>query len=217
MTNNLLDLTIGAILELESTNDDFLGELQSEIIDYTPDQSLTMTHPNKDSVLAQVDTGDSFFVCLKHGDTNVSFETEVVAVITTPHPQILTTYPKEVRTGSLRKSNRVPAAPVNVHLITDNEEPDIPISIVNISVSGACLVSEKQLGVVNNYVQIDILTDTGQPTVKVSCMIRHVRDMSSDNHPTFHHGVEFIGMDAEVQLFLWKFVQESSLPQVTTD
>jgi len=48
-------------------------------------------------------------------------------------------------------------------------------------------------------------------------MIRHILDITNKNHPMFHHGVEFIGMDAEVQLSLWRFVQESSLQEATTD
>lgn len=210
MTDTILNLTIGTTLELESTTDDFLRNLHSELIGYAQNQSIILTHPRKDNVLVQVDAGDRFYVSLKHGDADITFETEVIAVLDSPYPHLHTSFPKETRTGPLRESNRVPAAPVDVHLILDNDEPDIPISITNISVSGASLVSEKPLGVVDDQFLINIQAKAGQPPVEVDCMIRYVRDMSKKNHPMFHHGVEFIGMDAEVQLFLWKFVQEST-------
>lgn len=213
MTETILNLTVGATLELESTTDDILKNLYSELIGYTHNQSMILSHPKKDNIPVQVDAGDRFYVSMKQSDANVTFETEVIAVLNTPYPHIHTSYPEEIRTGSLRKSNRVPVSPADIRLVMDKDEPETPISILNISVSGARLVSEKRLGVVDNQLQIDIRAGAGHPPVRVSCMIIYVQEMRENNHPIYHHGVEFIGMDAETQLFLWKFVQGSNSTQ----
>jgi len=209
MTDTILNLTVGSTLELESKTDDILKNLHSELIGHAQNQSIILTHPKKDNIPVQVDVGDRFFVSLKQGDAYVTFETEVVAVLNSPYPHLHATYPEDIRTGSLRKNNRVPAAPANMHLVMDEDEPNPPISIQNISCSGACLASEKRLGEVNNQFQIDLQAGVGHSPVRVGCMIRYVRKVTGKDQPMFHHGVEFIGMDAEVQLFLWKFVQES--------
>jgi len=209
MTDIILNLAVGSTLELESSTHEILTGLQSDLIAYTRNHNLILSHPLKDDTPVQVDTGDRFFASMEQDDDQVSFEIEVVSVSTTPQPHLRTTYPEQVRKGTLRKSNRVAPSPVNVHLVQGDGVPDTPVSIMNISVSGACLTSEQQLGVVDTIFQIEVQTGTEQSPVLVSCMIRHVHEAVEDNVPTFHHGVEFIGMDAEVQLFLWKFVQES--------
>jgi len=209
MTDIILNLTVGSTLELESSTHEILNGLQSNLIGYTRNQNLILSHPLKDNTPVQVDTGDRFFASMEQGDDQVSFEIEVVFVSNTPQTHLRTTYPEQVRKGALRKSNRVAPAPVNIDLVQGDDVPDTPVSIMNISVSGAGLTSEQPLGVVDSIFQIEVQTGTEQSPVRVSCMIRYVHETVEDNVPAFHHGVEFIGMDAEVQLFLWKFVQES--------
>ncbi len=213
MTETSLIIIVGSTLELESTADDILNNLHTEFIGYTQNRELILSHPRIDNIPVQVAAGDIFFASLKQGEADVSFETRVIAVINTPGPHLHTTYPDAIRTGSLRKSNRITPAPADVHLILDDGETNHSISIRNISVSGACLVAEQSLGMVNNQFQIEIHAKAGEPPVRVDCMIRHIQEMTETEHSIFHHGVEFIGMDAEVQLFLWKLVQKSSAMQ----
>ncbi len=218
MTDIALNLAVGSTLKLESVIDDVLNDLYSEIIGYAQDQSIIMTHPKVDNIPVQVDVGDKFFVSLKQDNSDVTFETEVISVLNTPYSHIYTTYPDSVRSGSFRKSNRVPAAPANIRLVMEDVDGDIPISIFDISCSGACLVSDRRIGAVDDQFQIEINVGTGQAHVEVSCMIRYVRELKEDSHYKFHHGVVFIGTDAEAQLFLWKYVQESvSIQQQTNN
>jgi len=209
MTNTTLNFTVGSNLDLESISDKFLNNLCSELMGYTESQDMILSHPKKDDIPVQVDPGDRYFVSLQQGNAKVSFETRVIEVLTSPYPHLHTTYPDVIRTGSFRKDNRVPAPQTEMHLVLDSGETYLPISICNISVSGARLVSERLLGTINSQFQIDIQAGVGQPPVRVGCMIRHIQETTEHGLPSFHHGVEFIGMDAEVQLFLWKFFQAS--------
>ena len=209
MTDITLNLAVGSTLELESMSDDVLKNLYSELIGYAQNQGIILAHPRKDNIPVQVDVGDKFIVCLKQDDADVSFETEVVAVLNSPYPHIHTTHPGNIRTGSFRKSNRVPAAPANIRLVTEDGSSNVSVSIFDISCAGACLVADKRLGVVDDQFQIEIQAGAGQDRASISCMVRYVREIKEDNHSGFNHGVVFIGMDAETQLFLWKFVQES--------
>lgn len=218
MSDITLDLAVGSTLELEFTSSNNLKNLHSELIGYAQNQSIILTHPKKDNIPVQVNPGDRFIVSLKQGDADVTFETEVVAVLNSPYPHIHATYPEKIRSGTLRKSNRIPAAPTNVRLLMENDSCVTPISIVDISCAGACLVADKRLGVMDDQFQIEIQDMVGQDWTNVGCMIRYIREVIENGNSTFHHGVVFIGMDAEVQLFLWKFVQESvSMQRQTTD
>ncbi len=213
MTDNQLKLTIGASLELDSLSDVALNDLQAELIGYTHGQGLIISRPQKDGIPVLVNSGERFIVGIKQDGDDVCFETDVVAILNDPYPHLHITYPANVRTGSIRKSSRVPAAPANIQLVTDGAIDDTPISIMNVSCSGACLVSDRRLGTVDDMFQINFHMEGDEPDVAFTCMIRHVHEIDENNQTRFSHGVFFIGMDAEEQLFLWKYFQRSSAMQ----
>ncbi len=213
MTNNLLKLVIGAKLELDSLSDVVLNNLYSELIDYTQGQGLVIAHPKKNEVPVQINPGEKFIVSITQDGSDVCFETEVVEVLADPYPQLHTTYPINIRAGAIRKSSRVPAAPANIQLIVDEEVDETQISFLNISCSGACLVADRKLGAVNDMFQINFRTGDSESDFSYTCMIRYVHEKYKDKQQMFNHGVVFVGMDAEEQLFLWKYFQESSAMQ----
>ena len=214
MTDNLLNLAIGCELKLDSISDVALNNLHSELIGYTQGESLIISHPKKDNLPIQIHPGEKFMVGVQQGSDDISFETEVKAVVSEPYPHLHTTYPVNVRSGSVRKSTRVDAAPTQIRLI--NEDGSInpaPISFLNVSTSGACLVADKKLGEVDDIFEIEFLDRDGNPDFNFTCMIRYAHKSHKENHPVYSHGVVFIGMDAETQLFLWKYFQESAAIQ----
>ncbi len=209
MNENLLNLVVGAELELDSSSNVVLNNLQSELIGYTHGHGLIISHPTKNEIPVQVNSGERFIVSIKQGDEDVCFETEVIAALSEPYPHLHTTYPDNIRSGSLRKSSRVPAAPSNIHLVVDGDIDSTPISFLNVSTAGACLVSDRRLGAVDDLFQINFETEDSESDYTFTCMIRYVHEVHQDEELTFHHGVVFIGMDAEAQLFLWKYFQTS--------
>jgi hypothetical protein len=212
MTEYSLKLTIGAELELNSLSDVTMDNLHSELINYSKDENLIISHPQKDQIPVNINSGERFIVEIKQGEVTVCFETEVIAILSEPYPQLLTSYPAKVREGSIRKSSRVPAAPANIQLTEDGVN-ETKISFLNISCSGACLVADRKLGMVNDIFQINFQTIDGKSAFTYSCMIRYVHEKFINKQQLFNHGVVFIGMDAEAQLFLWKFFQESAALQ----
>jgi hypothetical protein len=190
-----------------------MENLHSELIDYSKDGNLIISHPQRDEIPVKINPGERYIVEIKQGDDDVCFETEVVEVVNEPYPQLHTTYPTKVRAGSIRKSSRVPAAPAKIKLIEDGED-ETKISFLNVSCSGACLVADRSLGVINDMFQIGFQTDKGESDYTFTCMIRYVHEKYQNKQQLFNHGVVFIGMDAEAQLFLWKYFQESAALQI---
>ena len=216
MNESLLNLVVGADLELDSSSNVVLNNLKSELIGYTNGHSLIISHPDKDGIPVQVNPGERFIANIKQGDEDICFEIEVTTVLTEPYPHLHTSYPENVRSGSLRKSSRVPAAPADVHLVIDGDIDNTSISIINVSTAGACLIADSKLGLVDDMFQINFQTSDSAPGFTFTCMIRHVHETHVDQQPMFSHGVLFIGMDAEAQLFLWKYFQKSALTQEKT-
>ncbi len=213
MNESKLNLVVGADLELDSSSNLVLNNLQSELIGYSHGHGLIISHPTKDEIPVQVNSGERFIVSIKQDDEDVCFEIEVVTVLTEPYPHLHTSFPENIRSGSLRKSSRVPAAPADVHLVVDGDIDDTTVSIVNVSTAGACLVADRELGSVDDMFQINFQTDDNAEGYTLTCMIRHVHNTHGEQQPMFSHGVVFIGMDAEAQLFLWKYFQESASMQ----
>jgi len=210
MNESLLKLRVGADLELDSLSDVVLNNLQSELIDFNHGERLTIAHPSKDGIPVQIDAGESLIVNIKQDDEDVCFEIEVIAVLTEPYPHLQTSYPNNIRSGSLRKSSRVPAAPADIHLVVDGDIDETYISIANVSTAGASLVADRKLGLVDDMFQINFQTNDSEDGFTFTCMIRHVHETHVNGQPMFSHGVVFIGMDAESQLFLWKYFQQSA-------
>ncbi len=212
MNESLLDLVIGAELELDSSSNLVLNNLHSELIGYSHGQDLIIAHPKKDDIPVQINPGERFIVNIKQDEEDVCFETEVLAILNEPYPHLHISYPENIRSGSLRKSSRVPAAQANIHLVVDGDIDSTPISIMNVSTAGACLVANRRLGTIDDMFQINFETEDGEPGFTYTCMIRyvHAAHKTEDHPPMFDHGVVFIGMDAEAQLFLWKYFQKSA-------
>jgi hypothetical protein len=207
-----IKLTIGDELELNSLSDVAMNNLHAELIDYSKDENLIISHPLRDEIPVEINPGERFIVEINQGSDDVCFETEIVAVLNEPQPRLQTTYPDKIRTGSIRKSSRVPAAPANIQLIEDGVS-ETEISFLNVSCSGACLVADRSLGVVNDMFNINFQTDDDEPDFAFTCMIRYVHEKYQNQQQLFNHGVVFIGMDAETQLFLWKYFQKSAALQ----
>lgn len=214
MTNNLLNLTIGTELKLDSISDVSLNNLRSELIGFTHGESLIISHPKKDNLPIQINPGEKFMVAIKQGSDDVCFETKIVAVQHEPYPHLHTTYPVDIRSGSVRQSSRVDAAPAQIRLINEDGTIDTtPLSFLNVSTSGACLVSDKKLGEVNDIFEFEFQDRDGNSDSSFTCMIRYAHKSHKDGRTVYNHGVVFIGMDAETQLFLWKYFQESAAIQ----
>jgi hypothetical protein len=214
MTENLLNLNIGSELKLDSISDVALNNLHSELIGYTHGESLIISHPQKDSLPIQINPGEKFMIGAQQGGDDISFETKVTAVLSEPYPHLHTTYPVNIRSGSIRQSSRVDAAPAQIRLVNEDGTVDsTQLSFLNVSTSGACLVADKKLGEVNDIFEIDFHQGDDESNPTFTCMIRYVHKTHKNDHAVFNHGVVFIGMDAETQLLLWRYFQESAALQ----
>jgi hypothetical protein len=206
MSENRLDLTAGSPLELESTTDDITENLHAKILDFEPDKGILISHPETDGVPVTINSGDRFFACFRQGDADVTFETEVTRVLTAPYQQLLVGYPEHIRPGPLRQNSRVAPAPASLRLIGNGSDG---VSLRDISCSGASLVADRQLGAINEIFQMEIKAEGEQTYTPLDCMVIHVKYGIREGRQVLYHGVVFAGMDAETQLFIWKFVQRS--------
>ena len=86
----------------------------------------------------------------------------------------------------------------------------IAVTVADISINGAQLVSDTRIGKVNDEFNIELSIKEGASSIRLSCKIRYVRtEYKSTDHigkVSYHHGIEFLQMAVNVENFLMRFV-----------
>ncbi len=209
MTNLPLNLAVGSNLHLEPLLDELPKNLRSELIGYAMGRSIILTHPCKDGIPVHVEPGDIYVVRVEHGDTRVTFEAKVLTVHNAPFPHLHLSYPDNVQSGPIRIGHRVAATHASLRLVVNDGREHQAISVMNISPSGGCLVSEERLGEINDHFHIEIKAGQDQTSVVLPCVIRYIREVTIQQICKYHHGVLFTDLDSNSRLFLERLVHES--------
>ena len=110
---------------------------------------------------------------------------------------------------------RVPAAKVSLRLMMTEGDTQVPVSIVDVSVSGGRLVSNQRLGDVDDRFNIEFHTNPGMESVCLPCTIRYIREVIEGSARAFHHGVAFVELDDPTRVYLERFVRDSITAQRT--
>ena len=112
--------------------------------------------------------------------------------------------------GQQHRAERVPVDKKQIKIILQDGKQQIPVTVADISVDGARLLSTTRLGKINDIFNIELIMSDEGRSIRLPCKIRYVRtepgDKQSINELCFHHGVEFLQLDANVENFLFRFV-----------
>lgn len=112
--------------------------------------------------------------------------------------------------GQQQRPGRMLIDKKQIRIILQDGSQKIPVDIVDISVSGAKLVSKVRLGKINDVFNIELTLDNGARSIRLPCKIRYVRSefllKQFSKNDSFHHGVEFLQLATNVENFLYRFV-----------
>ena len=114
--------------------------------------------------------------------------------------------------NSKRKTPRVTGDNTKIKLSLLSGGKSINVTMADISVAGARLVSDRRLGNIDDIFVIEVKSRYSDECLNVRCKIRHLRtqvEESSRSRIVFHHGVEFLEIDEVMQGFLDQFVRET--------
>lgn len=202
-----LNLLVGATLHMDLMSGETRRTYPVTLIGYFPGNSILVTMPQQGIHDLSVGVGDKFVVRFAEGDTTIAFQTSVINICSSPYPYLHLGYPEGVQGVMLRSATRYSTnKPIMLLAMLDGDSKEpISVTMSDVSITGACLLAEKDLGETGDTFDID-MEIKGQGAIVLSCVIRYVNEGESGGS---RHGVEFTHLDHKALLFLGKFIQDS--------
>ena len=193
-----LKIQVGEPLQLQPRDGEDSRRMHVRVIGYLPGASLLVTTPKvKDKVMI-IREGQPFVVRTMVGNRIVGFTTTVLRSCARPFPYLHLSYPEEMEQITVRKAQRVR---VKLFASLKNSNPDFqfekphPATIVDISTTGALLLSTEQLGEVGDEVLLNCAFKIGgtEKLLTICSLVRNVHVDHSEElgQDSYYHGLEF--------------------------
>jgi len=210
MAKDDLSLDIGDVLQLQFLGNESQERYYVKVIGYLHDRSLIVTTPHVDGRFLLVREGQRIAVRLLSGHNIMAFTVNVLRSCSRPYPYLHLSYPKELQAIMVRKAQRINFS-CNGEIQSCAGGEVFPVSVEDISTSGALLVCEQRLGQLDDLLTLSLqLSVAGEvEELKMVCVIRNVRmRMLADNDSVYLHGVEFRFADRQESVMLHAAVYE---------
>lgn len=209
-----LKLQVGEALQLQPRDGD-ARRLQVKLIGYLPRVSLLVTTPRVGDKVMIMREGQPFVVRMMVGNRIVGFATTVVRVCTRPFHYLHLSYPEEMEQITVRQAQRVR---VKLFASVKNSNPDFKsdkpqaATVVDISTTGALVVSPQQLGEVGDRLVMNCAFKVGgaEKLLPLPAILRNVQVEQHDEEgkQDYYHGLEFDLKDRQETFALHGFVYE---------
>ncbi len=213
MIEDQLKLQPGDAIQLQFS-DDNKKRFYVKLIGYLPGHSVIVTTPRVDGKITIIKQNQHFVVRLLSGNTVCGFSAKLIHSSARPYPYLHISYPDELETTIVRKSQRLT---INWIVIVQNEEPEkafyIPetATIIDISTGGAFIKSDRSLGEKGDLLTLTTKLIVGdiEHTLTLPSIIRRAEqpdDVSKEHR--YSYGLEFLLAEETDKLILHGFVYE---------
>jgi len=205
------DLPIGTELFIEHPESDAQEYSCVTLIGFLYEQSLIMTLPKRQDHVVQIDRGDEIIVRFSKADTMYAFSSRVMEINQAPYPHIHLTYPENIQAKLLRRGNRIDVAKHALQLMIRNSDFKSSVTIADISEHGAKLISDSNLGQLEEKLTIELDLPQYPEKVELNCKICHTQSYidENSNKQTYCHGIEFFGLNTMALSFINSFIHEN--------
>ncbi len=198
MENTDLKIQVGESLQLQPRDGEDSRRMHVKLIGYLPGASLLVTTPQVADKVMIIREGQPFVVRMMVGNRIVGFATTVLRSCSRPFPYLHLSYPEEMQQITVRKAQRVH---VRLFASLKNANPDFqfdkphPATIIDISTSGAMMVSTEPLGDIYDEVLVNCVFKIAgmDKLLSLPAMIRnvHAEQHADEVEPSYYHGLEF--------------------------
>ena len=158
----------------------------------------------------QMRVGQNFQIRFELNNIIYSYHTKIVRFCNNTQLCLQVLIPGADTQNSLGREPRVKVEKKEIKITLQDGKQKIPVSVADISVNGARLVTNTRLGKINEEFNIELTITEGGSSVRLPCKIRYVRtEYESTLEPeniSFHHGVEFLHLADNAENFLLRFV-----------
>lgn len=218
MKQTELKVQVGESLQLQPHDGEDSRRWQVRLIGYLPGTSLLVTTPTTGDKVMIIREGQRFVARMMVGNRIVGFTTSVLRSCSRPFPYLHLSYPQDVQQITVRKAQRIA---VRLFASLQNTNPEFQFdrprsgTIVDISTSGALLVSDKQLGEAEDNVTVKCMIKVAgvEKLLSVPATLCNVHLENSEQK--YYHGLE-LTLENEQDIFaLHGFVYEQIVEELS--
>ena len=179
---------------------EFLGNFRN--------QALLVSCPERLCGDEMIRVGQCFHLRINQDNITYSWRTRVVRLCSEPYLclQLVQPQNKEMVAGERETRVRVGRKEMCISLLGENGNTSV--SVADISLSGARLMSHARLGDIGDVLTINLSVSHGENSIRLPCKICYVRsDLASPlpaNDKMYHHGVEFMDLSMANESFLMR-------------
>lgn len=207
---------LGDHIQLQYIPENNRERLSAEVIGHAPGQSLIISTPKVGNSLPILKEGQCFVIRMLQGSKILGFESSVLKSYALPFPHIYLSQPSKVESIILRGSRRVNTQHSVSIKTADSQQ--VSARLLNISISGALLLSDTSPGNADDkiVISIDITVAGFDKKININGIIRNVSptDNADTKKEDSEYGIEFIDMKEEEKIILHGFVYEQIVTQM---
>jgi c-di-GMP-binding flagellar brake protein YcgR len=196
--------------------------LFSTLIGYVPNEYIIVRIPyEKESAsFLPLAEGARIQVRVFSGETVFSFVSFVDRLFHGGLNYVHLSFPRHIEASRLRNAVRVQVdLPVQVEVNPEGQTQTIPVRLANVSVDGACILSERQLGEIGSTLRLSfdiVVQPTGyEAHIDTAAFIRSVSpsnpSSTQEGSVTLSYGIEFDSIEATQKIMLQNLIYKTQI------
>jgi c-di-GMP-binding flagellar brake protein YcgR len=200
-------------IQLQFIPEDGRDRLTARVIGYSPNKSIIISAPSVNGKHPLLKENQTFVVRMLQGNDVYGFESSVLKYYSIPYPHVHLRHPKDLECITVRGSRRVGTEIVVSVTTAADPNKTLSISMLNTSATGALLQTRKQLGNLNDELNISIELEIAaiKKYVRIRAIIRNIStpdDRSDPDDLLNKYGVQFLELNDEQKLVINAYVYE---------
>ncbi|HFE39531.1 MAG TPA: PilZ domain-containing protein [Gammaproteobacteria bacterium] len=180
-----------------------------EFIGRFKNNMLLVSLPLEENIRFKMKVGQCFLFRYQQGNVIYNYHTRIVRLCNAPYLCMQLVSAGSRADEMLVREPRLGLDKKSLKIALRDGNRQLSVSVVDISINGARLVSPVRLGQVNDVFHIDLSTQDGSTSICLPCKICYVRSEiasgSSAENGCYHHGIAFIHVSPRVENFLLRF------------
>jgi c-di-GMP-binding flagellar brake protein YcgR len=217
MSAKELELNFGDVLQLQFLPDESQIRHYVRVIGYMPNHSILVSTPVVNGKVMLVRESQRAAVRTMAKGNIIAFTGSVLRSCARPYPYLHLSYPTDLQILALRKSQRISfcgAAEVRENPVSGHTQAPLQtyhVQIVDMSTSGALLISEQRFGHIKSVLSISMNVHVagGEECFATVAIIRNIRERKNQQeNMEYLYGVEFKTTNRKDIILLHAFINE---------
>jgi len=204
---------LGDPIQLQFVPLDGRERLTAKVIGHSPNKSLIISAPSVNGKLPLLKENQPFVVRMLQGNDVYGFESSIIKYYSVPYPHVHLRHPTDIECITVRGSRRVETEIVVSVTTASNPDKSLSISMLNTSATGALLQTKKELGKLDDELNISIELEIAsiKKYLRIKAIVRNIstpEDRDDDEDMLNKYGVQFLDLNDEQKLVINAYVYE---------